>query len=89
MCISEYFKSSRNIAIKRIASQVVLLDIKEGLAEGKALDLSQTSTTLGFNTEIIGVTKNYSLTSKSDVVVITSGIPRKPGNFKFRNSNHL
>ena len=67
------------IAIKRIASQVVLLDIKEGLAEGKALDLSQTSTTLGFNTEIIGVTKNYSLTSKSDVVVITSGIPRKPG----------
>ena len=67
------------ISIKRIASQVVLLDIKKGLAEGKALDLSQTSTTLGFNTEIIGVTSDYSATSNSDVVVITSGIPRKPG----------
>ena len=67
------------IAIKRIASQVILLDIKEGLAEGKALDLSQTSTTLGFNTQIIGVTNDYSKTSKSDVVIITSGIPRKPG----------
>ena len=67
------------IAIKRIASEVVLLDIKEGLAEGKALDLSQTSTTLGFNTQITGVTNNYSETSNSDVVVITSGIPRKPG----------
>ena len=67
------------IAIKRIASQVILLDIKEGLAEGKALDLSQTSTTLSFNTQIIGVTNDYSKTSKSDVVIITSGIPRKPG----------
>ena len=67
------------IAIKRIASEVILLDIKEGLAEGKALDLSQTSTTLGFNTQITGVTNNYSETSNSDVVVITSGIPRKPG----------
>ena len=67
------------IAIKRIASEVVLLDIKEGLAEGKALDLSQTSTNLGFNTQITGVTNNYSETSNSDVVVITSGIPRKPG----------
>ena len=67
------------IAIKRIASQVILLDIKEGLAEGKALDLSQTSTTLGFNTQIIGVTNDYSKTSNSDVVIITSGIPRKPG----------
>ena len=67
------------LAIKRIASEVVLLDIKEGLAEGKALDLSQTSTTLGFDTKIIGVTSDYSITSNSDVVVITSGIPRKPG----------
>ena len=67
------------LAIKRIASEVVLLDIKEGLAEGKALDLSQTSTTLGFNTKIIGITSDYSITSNSDVVVITSGIPRKPG----------
>ncbi len=67
------------IAIKRIASEVVLLDIKEGFAEGKALDLTQTSTTLGFNTRISGVTNDYSATAKSDVVVITSGIPRKPG----------
>ena len=67
------------LAIKRIASEVVLLDIKEGLAEGKALDLSQTSTTLGFDTRIIGITSDYSITSNSDVVVITSGIPRKPG----------
>lgn len=67
------------IAIKRIASEVVLLDIKEGFAEGKALDLTQTATTLGFNTRIVGVTNDYSATAGSDVVVITSGIPRKPG----------
>ena len=67
------------IAIKRIASEVVLLDIKEGFAEGKALDLTQTATTLGFNTRITGVTNDYSVTAGSDVVVITSGIPRKPG----------
>jgi malate dehydrogenase len=67
------------IAQKRIASKVVLLDIKEGVAEGKALDLSQTATTLGFNTSITGVTNDYSATSGSDVVVITSGVPRKPG----------
>lgn len=67
------------IALKRIASKVVLLDIKEGLAEGKALDLYQTATTLGFNTQITGVTGDYAQTADSDVVVITSGIPRKPG----------
>jgi len=67
------------IAQKRIASKVVLLDIKEGVAEGKALDLSQTATTLGFNTIITGVTNDYSATAGSDVVVITSGVPRKPG----------
>ena len=67
------------IAQKRIASKVVLLDIKEGFAEGKALDLLQTATTLGFNTSIKGVTNDYAATSESDVVVITSGIPRKPG----------
>jgi malate dehydrogenase len=67
------------IAIKSIASEVVLLDIKEGFAEGKALDLMQTSTTLGFNSRITGVTKDYSATKDSDVVVITSGVPRKPG----------
>lgn len=67
------------IALKRIASKVVLLDIKEGFAEGKALDLFQTATTLGFNTALEGVTNNYKATAGSDVVVITSGIPRKPG----------
>ena len=67
------------ISLKSIASEVVLLDIKEGLAEGKALDLSQTSTTLGFNTRIIGATNDFSVTSDSDVIVITSGVPRKPG----------
>ena len=67
------------IAQKRIASEVVLLDIKKGIAEGKALDLTQTATTLGFNTTIKGVTNDYSLTYGSDVVVITSGVPRKPG----------
>ena len=67
------------IAIKSIASDIVLLDIKKGLAEGKALDLMQTSTTLGFNSRILGVTNDYKATSNSDVVVITSGIPRKPG----------
>ncbi|MEC9135554.1 MAG: malate dehydrogenase, partial [Bacteroidota bacterium] len=67
------------IAIKSIASEVVLLDIKEGFAEGKALDLMQTTTTLGFNSRITGVTNDYFATKDSDVVVITSGVPRKPG----------
>lgn len=67
------------IASQSIASEVVLLDIKEGFAEGKALDMMQTSTTLGFGTKIKGTTGDYSLTSNSDVVVITSGVPRKPG----------
>ena len=67
------------IAQKEIASKVILLDIKEGFAEGKALDLCQTASTLGFNTSIKGVTSDYSATSGSDVVVITAGVPRKPG----------
>ena len=67
------------IAIKSIASEVVLLDIKEGFAEGKALDLMQTATNLGFDSIIKGVTNDYAATAASDVVVITSGIPRKPG----------
>ena len=67
------------ISQNEIASEVVILDIKEGFAEGKALDLYQTATTLGFNTSIKGVTNDYSKTSGSDVVVITSGVPRKPG----------
>ena len=67
------------IASKGIADHVVLLDIKEGFAEGKALDLMQTATTKGFDSIITGTTGDYSLTKDSDVVVITSGIPRKPG----------
>ena len=67
------------IAIKSISSEVVLLDIKEGFAEGKALDLMQTATTLGFNSRITGVTNDYSASEDSDVVIITSGVPRKPG----------
>ena len=67
------------IAINKIAGEVVILDIKKGLAEGKALDLTQTSSTLGFDTIIKGVTNDYKSTQDSDVVVITSGIPRKPG----------
>ncbi len=67
------------IAIKDIADEIVLLDIKEGFAEGKSLDLMQTSSSLGFNAQIFGVTSDYEKTKSSDVVVITSGIPRKPG----------
>ena len=67
------------IAIKDIADEIVLLDIKEGFAEGKSLDLMQTSSSLGFNAQISGVTSDYNKTKSSDVVVITSGIPRKPG----------
>ena len=67
------------IAFQGMASEVVLLDIKEGFAEGKALDIMQTATTLGFNTKIVGTTSDYAKTANSDVVVITSGVPRKPG----------
>ncbi|MBL6654899.1 MAG: malate dehydrogenase [Flavobacteriaceae bacterium] len=67
------------ILIKQIAKEVILLDIKDGFAEGKALDLTQTTSTLGFNSKVLGVTNEYEKTSSSDVVVITSGIPRKPG----------
>jgi len=67
------------IAIKNFASEVVILDIKEGFAEGKAMDLMQTASLNGFDTKIIGVTNDYSKTAGSDVVVITSGVPRKPG----------
>ena len=67
------------IAYQGMASEVVLLDIKEGFAEGKALDMMQTATTLGFNTKIVGTTSDYAKTANSDVIVITSGVPRKPG----------
>ena len=67
------------LAVKGYAGRVCLIDIKEGLAEGKAMDIMQTSHLLGFNTVVEGVTNDYSRTADSDVVVITSGIPRKPG----------
>ena len=67
------------IAIKNFASEVVLLDIKENYAEGKAMDLMQTASLNYFDTKIVGSTNNYQLTSDSDIAVITSGIPRKPG----------
>ncbi len=67
------------IAIKNFASEVVLIDIKEGFAEGKAMDLMQTASLNGFDTKITGVTNDYSKTAGSKVAVITSGVPRKPG----------
>jgi len=67
------------IAIKDFASEVVLVDIKENFAEGKAMDLMQTASLNGFDTKIVGSTNDYSKTANSDVAVITSGMPRKPG----------
>ena len=68
-----------NIARKELCSELVILDIKEGVAEGKAMDLMQTATLLGFDTRITGSTNDYAKTAGTDVAVITSGIPRKPG----------
>jgi malate dehydrogenase len=68
-----------NINRKELCQELVLLDIKEGLAEGKAQDMMQTATLLGFDTKVTGSTNDYSKTAGSSVVVITSGIPRKPG----------
>src|SRR5919199_3808198 len=68
-----------NIARAALCEELVLLDIKEGLAEGKAQDMMQTAALLGFDTRISGSTNDYSKTASSDVVVITSGLPRKPG----------
>ncbi len=67
------------IAIKNFASEVVLVDIKENFAEGKAMDLMQTASLNGFDTKIVGSTNDYAKTAGSDIAVITSGIPRKPG----------
>ena len=67
------------LAVNEVADKVVLLDVKEGVSEGKALDIMQTATLLGFNSTVVGSTNDYTLTANSDVVVITSGIPRKPG----------
>lgn len=68
-----------NLVRKNVAEEIVLLDIKEGLAEGKAQDMSQTAALLGFESKIKGVTNDYAATAGSAVAVITSGIPRKPG----------
>jgi malate dehydrogenase len=67
------------LAFRRIASEVVLLDIRENFAEGKALDMMQTATLNGFETAVTGSTNDYAKTANSKVVVITSGVPRKPG----------
>jgi malate dehydrogenase len=67
------------LALNKIADTVVMLDVKQGVSEGKAMDMLQTVQTLGFETKIVGVTNDYAATAGSDVVVVTSGIPRKPG----------
>ena len=67
------------IAMRKVADEVVMIDIKEGVSEGKAMDMMQTANMLDMNTRITGVTNDYEATKGSDVVVITSGIPRKPG----------
>ena len=68
-----------NIARKELCDELVLLDIKEGIAEGKAIDMMQTAALLGYDTKIVGCTNDYTKTTGTDVAVITSGIPRKPG----------
>ena len=70
---------ANNLAIRKIASEIVLLDIKEGLAEGKMLDVYQTSALMDFDVKVVGATGDYAASAGSDVVVITSGVPRKPG----------
>jgi malate dehydrogenase len=67
------------LALRKVAGEVVLIDIKEGLSEGKMLDIYQTSALMDFDTSVKGVTNDYAATAGSDVVVITSGVPRKPG----------
>lgn len=67
------------LAFNEVADEVVMLDIKEGVSEGKAMDMMQTAQLLGFDTTIVGCTNDYAKTANSDVVVITSGLPRKPG----------
>ena len=67
------------LVTNNVADEVVLIDIKQGLAEGKTMDIMQTANLLNINTRMVGVTNDYEMTKDSDVVVITSGIPRKPG----------
>jgi malate dehydrogenase len=68
-----------NIARKELAEELIVLDIREGFAEGKAIDMMQTAALLGFDTKVKGVTNDYAATAGSEVVIITSGLPRKPG----------
>lgn len=70
---------AHEVARMDVCKELVLVDVKDGVPQGKGLDMWQTSSILGFNTRIIGSTDDYSLTAGSDVVVITAGIPRKPG----------
>ena len=67
------------LVTSQIADEVVLIDIKEGVSEGKAMDINQAANILKLKTRLIGVTNDYEKTNNSDVVVITSGVPRKPG----------
>ena len=67
------------LAFNEVADEVIMLDVKEGVSEGKAMDMMQTAQLLGFDTNLVGCTNDYAKTANSDVVVITSGIPRKPG----------
>ena len=67
------------LAFNEVADEVVMLDVKEGVSEGKAMDMMQTAQLLGFDSTLVGCTNDYAQTADSDVIVITSGIPRKPG----------
>jgi len=67
------------LVFHEVADEVVMLDVKQGVSEGKAMDMNQTAQSLGFDTKVVGCTNDYAQTANSDVVVITSGIPRKPG----------
>jgi malate dehydrogenase len=67
------------LAFNEVADEIVVLDVKEGVAEGKVLDIFQTASLLGFDSKIAGCTSDYAQTANSDVVVVTSGVPRKPG----------
>jgi len=67
------------LAFNEVADEVVMLDVKEGVSEGKAMDMMQTAQLLGFDSTVVGCTNDYAKTADSDVIIITSGIPRKPG----------
>ncbi len=67
------------LAFNEVADEVVMLDVKEGVSEGKAMDMMQTAQLLGFDSTLVGCTNDYAKTANSDVIIITSGIPRKPG----------